>query len=196
MTSPPNSTKQQLNSSKMKNYNYPQISNATFQRLLDEGKRVEELFLSLMETAGYKARLSSESDNKYKHIDVWFSLIAGEKEYGVDVKAAKKLSRADDSVDYSIHYLELKNVWGNSGWLYGEAHYIAFEIESAFIIVSTPRLRAWVAENVENKWVNKAKDAYKMKYSRADDVITLIKVDDLLDIANRIIDKEGNVILL
>ena len=45
----------------------------------------------------------------------------------VDVKALKKRRRSDPSVDDSIHGVELQNVNGDAGWLFGLADNIAFE---------------------------------------------------------------------
>lgn len=76
---------------------------------------------------------SSREDDIYRHIDIWINSI------GWDVKAAKKVNRYDNTPDYSIHWLEFKNVNGKKGWLYGDADYIAFELENCWL--SVPRIQ-------------------------------------------------------
>lgn len=67
---------------------------------------------------------ASKEDDIYRHIDIW----VGANSF--DVKAAKKTNRSDLLPNYDIHWIELRNVHGDKGWLFGQADYIAFELET------------------------------------------------------------------
>jgi hypothetical protein len=62
-------------------------------------------------------------------------------DFGVrfDVKMIKSVRRHQQK-DENIHWVELKNVNGEQGWLYGEADFFAFELEDYWVIVSREEL--------------------------------------------------------
>ena len=53
----------------------------------------------------------------------------------VDVKALKRTNRNDNDVDENIHWVEIRNVRGKKGWLYGDSGLIAFETKDYFVFV-------------------------------------------------------------
>jgi len=84
-------------------------------------KGVERKFAKSIETLG-KINFSTKEQDIHEHWDVSITM-------QIDVKAMKKKHRSEDKTNENIHYVELKNVLGNPGWLYGEAHYFAFETQ-------------------------------------------------------------------
>ena len=81
-------------------------------------------------------------------------------------------------------WVELMNVSGNPGWLYGGAKIIAFDMpeEGGFSIVDRVDLLHYTeAELVDATIVANKRDAYKQKYRRKDrlDLITKLNLHDL-----------------
>lgn len=104
-----------------------------------------------------------------------------------DVKSMKRFNRSDKEPSEKIFWVELTNVRGNKGWLYGKAEYIAFEIQKGFIIVETNKLRKLVEDNITNEI---GKGIYK-RYSRRYrlDEVTLVPREDIIKITDKIIYK-------
>jgi hypothetical protein len=130
-----------------------------------------------------KISFASSSEDIYQHWDVKIDI-------KVDVKAMKKLNRADDKPNESIHYVEIKNVHGNKGWLYGDADYFAFETEDYYVMVSKLRLQEMIAEKCKEKIKCDRPELYKL-YSREgrSDMMTLVKTIDLVFISDKMIKK-------
>jgi hypothetical protein len=130
-----------------------------------------------------KISFASSSEDIYQHWDVKIDI-------KVDVKAMKKLNRADDKPNESIHYVEIKNVHGNKGWLYGDADYFAFETEDYYVMVSKLRLQEMIAEKCKEKIKCDKPELYKL-YSREgrSDMMTLVKTIDLVFISDKMIKK-------
>jgi len=128
---------------------------------------------------------ASKEEDMYEHWDIKMSL-------KVDVKAMKKIHRQDKSANENIHYVELKNVNGKKGWLYGDADYFAFETEDYFVMVSKVKLQEFIANKCKNKELCSYPQLYKL-YSRdgRQDMVTLVKTIDLIYISDKIIDKNG-----
>lgn len=114
---------------------------------------------------------STKEENIFKHID--FFLPDGTS---VDVKGKNK----PDEI-----WVEILNVRGNKGWMYGDADYIAFEMVElgGFIMVKTSELREYVEQNIEKTFTNKH-GAYKKLYRRSGrlDIITKLFVTDVMSL--------------
>lgn len=83
---------------------------------LEEGKKKEmEFALLYCKASGINPKYiyeASKEDDMYRHIDIWIGHTA------IDVKAAKKTNRADETPNYDIHWIELRNVNGEkAGYL-------------------------------------------------------------------------------
>lgn len=132
-----------------------------------------------------KVEYSTKEEDIYEHWDVKMSI-------KVDVKAMKKINRSDESPNENVHYVELKNVHGKNGWLYGDADYFAFETEDYFIMVSKLKLQEFIANKCKNKELCKSPELYKL-YSRDGrmDLITLVKTIDLFYLSDKIVNKNG-----
>lgn len=107
-----------------------------------------------------------------------------------EIKSLKKLKRNDVEPNENFHWIELKNVLGKSGWLYGETNFFAFETKDYWIIVSKENLQKFIAEKCKDKtWVNEP-ILYKL-YRRKDrkDIITLVTTFDLCYICTLMLKK-------
>jgi len=91
-----------------------------------EFKKVEDKFAEVIKQFGDTSKSTKEEDI-HEHWDVKLDI-------KFDVKAIKKTNRYDNEPNENIHWVELKNVRGNKGWLYGDANYFAFETEDYWII--------------------------------------------------------------
>jgi len=100
--------------------------------------------------------------------------------YRVDVKARKSMSVLNkDFQKYCV--LELQDVYGKRGWLYGDADYIAFEISHFFIVCPRMELVEYVENNISDEFVVDPNAAIKKKYTRfgGNDIITVVPWDEI-----------------
>lgn len=130
-----------------------------------------------------KISFASSSEDIHQHWDVKIDI-------KVDVKAMKKVNRSDENPNESIHYVEIKNVHGDKGWLYGDADYFAFETEDYYVMVSKLRLQEMIADKCKHKIRCDRPELYKL-YSREgrSDMMTLVKTIDLVFISDKMIKK-------
>ena len=106
-----------------------------------------------------------------------------------DVKMVKRKNRSGD-YDENIHWIEIKNVNGDKGWIYGEADFISFELEDYWVVVRRTDLIDFVHDKCKDKKYCTKPELYKL-YSRngRKDLITLVKSIDLMYIAYEIFKK-------
>lgn len=157
--------------------------------LSKQGIQKEEEFGTLLTTQfGGTVKKASREEDMYNHIDLYWELNG--KTYSYDVKSAKKNSRADNKPNYDINWIELKNVRGNKGWLFGKADYIAFECENDWIICRRTDIINLIDLSVVDQSISKSKDFYT--YYQRDgrkDIIVKVPTDDLRKIARKIFNK-------
>jgi hypothetical protein len=144
-----------------------------------DGEFAEKTFKNLAESRGFLVKDATKKQ-QLSHID----LLVEDKDkkiYTFDIKARKKINRADFAAKDDLIWVEFKNVAGSNGWLYGAADYIAFERESDFLIINRANLVTLCERVVQNKKVSSAKDALYAKYTRVGrkDEISLIKMEDI-----------------
>ena len=136
------------------------------------GRMAEVRFKRAAERLGFKVMKASPKEDMHKHIDYW--LLYSDRKHAVDVKG----NNLPDEI-----WCEFKNVRGNPGWMYGNAHIIAFDMpeEGGFVIVDRQELAFWCEQNVKDETVKDKKDAHLKKYTRRDrlDVITRLNLEDL-----------------
>ena len=136
------------------------------------GRMAEVRFKRAAERLGFKVMKASPKEDMHKHIDYW--LIYTDRKHAVDVKG----NNLPDEI-----WCEFKNVRGNPGWMYGNAHIIAFDMpeEGGFVIVDRQELAFWCEKHVKDEVVTDKRDAYLKKYTRKDrqDVITKLNLMDL-----------------
>jgi hypothetical protein len=132
-----------------------------------EGNLCESRFAAIF--PGIKP--STREENIFKHID--FFLPDGKS---VDVKGKNK----PDEI-----WVEILNVKGNKGWLYGDADLIAFEMVEmgGFVMVDTSELRDFVAANITKEFTTKH-ESYRKLYRRKErlDIITKLFITDIMSL--------------
>ena len=145
---------------------------------LKKGKETELEFSKLFESSIQ----STKEEDIRQHWDVAIDI-------KFDVKGLKKISRTDESVNENIHWLEIKNVNGELGWVYGQANYFVFETHKYWILVDKEELQTFIKENIVKEY-SKTPTIYNLytKEGRKD-VLTLIPTLDLCAISSRIIKK-------
>jgi len=130
-----------------------------------------------------KVSFASRDEDIFDHWDVKIDI-------KIDVKAMKKINREDSEPNENIHYVEIKNVHGDKGWLYGEADYFAFEMKDYYVMVSKIKLQAMIADKCKDK-IKCARPTLYQLYSREgrSDMMTLVKTVDLIFISDKMIEK-------
>lgn len=143
---------------------------------LQKGKEKERLFASLFESTTESTR----EEDMFLHWDI---------KIPVDVKGIKKINRGDREANENFHYVELRNVNGKKGWIYGEAMYFAFETTNYWILVGKRQLQELIAVKCAKKRLGR--DPYELR-TRAGrkDLITIVPTLDLCYISTEIISKK------
>ncbi len=121
----------------------------------------------------------TDIDEELDHIDYECRV-----KFNVDVKSVK---------DSETIWIELKNVGGYEGWLYGKSTHFAFERENYYILVKKEDLIELVERLTEKTMVDSPKDCLYKLYSRTKfgrkDLLTKIKPTDLKSIQHLFISK-------
>lgn len=154
-----------------------------------QGLRKEDEFAKLLvEQCGGKIKHSTRSDDINYHVDLIWT-IEGKDVY-FDVKGLRKANRSDTNYDDSIHWVEIQNVKGKEGWLYGRAHYIAFELNNEWIICKRTAILKLISEKVLDKTIKTSKELYTYYQRKGrEDIIIKVLSEDLKRIALRSISK-------
>lgn len=103
---------------------------------IEKGIAAEKSFEQTMQALGYKVEESTVHEDRTMHID--FHVTVNGNRHSIDVKSMK--SMPNNISDSQAFWIELINVNGDAGWLYGEAECIAFERRYDFVIVSRAKL--------------------------------------------------------
>jgi hypothetical protein len=160
---------------------------SNYQSSASEGQVGENLFANIAADKGFRVNSSSERENIYDHID--FHVTRNAQTWSVDVKTVKRTSRHQKYKDNAI-WVELKNVSGNTGWLYGKQDCIAFQQDEEFILVSRRALAHWIEQRLDfsQPLVHSPQEASYRLYQRKgrQDLITKIQTNDLRAISHRI----------
>jgi len=150
----------------------------------ERGERAEDRFKRCAEKDGWIVEKTGSHEDINDHVDFVIKRpeIDGYR-CMVDVKALG----AEHKYSEGKVWLEIRNVQGNAGWVYGKADFIAFERDKGFLMVGRPELQQWVNENVEKRYVTDKQKATMCIYQRAGrkDMITLVPDHHLLAIAQR-----------
>jgi len=99
---------------------------------LQIGSEAEQKFWTLCRSKGFLIRPSSSHENRIDHFDflVAFSISQFVR---VEVKSIKARRRGE-MPDPSIVFLEIQNIDGGKGWIYGQCDYVALEQPKGFIL--------------------------------------------------------------
>lgn len=139
------------------------------------------------DTFGGTVEKSTVNEDKCKHVDFWWNSPKGGR-IGVDVKGIRKNEKGE--YDDSFAWLELKNNYGNPGWLYGKEDYIAFKTFKRIIYIKRDVLCKYAEEKAKDKKVvyNKPKEyfiPYQRKKWGRDDMTIKVPISDIVDLVNQ-----------
>jgi hypothetical protein len=149
---------------------------------LNDFKKIEDNFADSIRSLG-EIKNATQTEDINEHWDIKLSL-------RFDVKAIKKVNRFDDKPNENIHWVELRNVNGDRGWLYGDAEYFVFEVDDYWILVEKISLQDLIANKCKTKEYSSTPSLYKLyKREGRKDIITLVKTLDLVYIAEKLIKK-------
>ena len=138
-----------------------------------EGQKAEDLFpILFFEKAGMEC-IKATTDQQKKHIDY----LCGR--FTFDVKSRKRKNRHDAQFCDNEMLLEISNVFGFNGWLYGEATHIAQETADSFLIFNRQDL----------VYHYEANQHLYIKHSRHEDCFVWVPFDHLKTIKFSILPK-------
>lgn len=163
------------------------------QTMYDEGLKDELAVMELTEKhfGGTTVKATKYEDTK-RHIDFWWYNDNGQP-YGIDVKGMKKNNRSDKQYDSTIHWVELQNVRGETGWVHGDAVYIAFVVADSVLFVPRKRLAQFVESKIYGKTVVNVnpRECY-IPYQRSGrlDKIVKIPTTDLVGLAQHVLPRQ------
>jgi hypothetical protein len=150
---------------------------------LAQGNHAEDLFVLTAVKDGWKISASTKEQNIDEH---WDFLIEKEDQiYKVEVKSEKRIERNDGAAQENFIWVELRNVRGKVGWLFGKADLIAFETANSFVFVQRRDLLTVVNQKVDLvAKVKSAKEALYKIYTRSGrkDKLTLLPIHDIAPI--------------
>jgi hypothetical protein len=146
---------------------------------LSDGKVKEQEFIDLVKKPGHIIIYPTTEQDINEHWDVQINDVK------FDIKGLKKVNRVDEEYDETIHWVELENVHGKPGWLYGLADYISFETIKSWLIIKRTKL----VELIDSKLqigITSEPEIYKMyrRYGRYD-VLTMVPTEDLKEIKTK-----------
>lgn len=170
------------------------------EKYLADGKIVESQFGDIMARYAEKIEPASKEDDMKKHIDIYFHQKPNDRLFNtnkekirIDVKGLKRHNQTDELSNPEIHWIELLNVNGKDGWLYGQADYFAFEQPDTWVIVKRTKVVQLCDEKIVDENLYNYKNGFYTLYRREKhnrlDIITEVPSSDLISIAELIIQK-------
>lgn len=137
------------------------------------GNDTQNNFVKACESVGYVCKKTTDEVDIKEHID-YYIVRKNNTKTSVDVKGGNYTK---------VIWVEFNNVKGETGWLYGKAEKIAFDMPelSGFVVVDRKELLSLCDEIVEKVFVSK-KDATRKLYQREGrrDVISRLELTDLM----------------
>jgi hypothetical protein len=130
---------------------------------LIRGIKAEKSFQKLL---GESATKSNRIADQFDHYD--FNI-------RFDVK---KIRSTDEFGESNWQWVELMNINGNTGWLYGKSDYFAFETMNYWLIVEAEKLREFIERVVVNPEITFVKEPYRI-YRRRDRLDKVVMVSTL-----------------
>jgi len=160
------------------------------------GKSAEELFVSIAKSKNYTVNKSTLHQDKTEHWDyeIIKTINNSFHKRKIDVKSLRKINRSDAAPSDKLILIELQNVGGGTGWLYGKADGFAFQLIDSFILIGKTDLQTKVESlidiNKESITTNSNKKAYiiydRKRWNNNDRFVYITK-EDLLSIKNKTI---------
>ena len=151
------------------------------------GKKAELEFMKMMVYNNLEYRPSNKYENCRLHFDFIMKIPSQKHKFAkVEVKAMKARRRGLKP-NPNLIYIELKNVDGNKGWIYGKSDYIAFEQKNTFLFVSTVELlnlvHAYESTMSTSTWSGETHTLYS-RHNR-DDLVMILHKNDLNNIDDK-----------
>lgn len=148
------------------------------------GKQTENRFAKFLN----KFVASSKEEDIHEHWDL--KAVIDGVELKFDVKGLKRQNRYDIIPNENFHWVELVNVLGNKGWLYGQADAFVFETEDYWLLVDKMVLQKFMDEKTNGKVLENTKDPYTL-YQRKGrkDIVVKVKTLDLMRLSFKCIEK-------
>jgi hypothetical protein len=137
-------------------------------------------FVYSMRKAGYKVYEVSFYEDAVRKYDC--RVETEEETFTTDVKSAKKATSGKSDIQYKELVMEFRNgkATEGSGWLYGKADFITFELEKTFIRFPRVELAQIVEEMTDfDDLVENFGDCTYKVYSRRGDLITKVELSRL-----------------
>lgn len=147
--------------------------------MTEEIKNTERLYSDLLANGKQKEREFSKLFASTVQSDK-FSDVNGHWDVSVkyDVKGLKRMSRGGQ-LDENNHWIELRNVNGKTGWLYGRADFFAFETQNYWVCVNKYTLQEFIAERVIKEFTDQPTHYKLYRREGRQDMCTLIPTIDL-----------------
>lgn len=137
------------------------------ERSFKVGMDAESSFVDAALSCGYRVIKGSNEDD-ISHTD--FIIKSKGREWRVDVKSHHSV-RGDES----LVWVELKNVIGNAGWLFGSADIIAFETRDSFMLIERAKLAELVRRNVIKREMGESvKPWFTHSRKNRNDLLTIV----------------------
>lgn len=149
-----------------------------YTKYVTDGRAVEMEFAeTFTRLIGGQVTPTDAAEDVTRHIDLHIAL-------SVDVKGARRNRRTDQNADTGIIWLEVRNVNGARGWLFGDADAIVFDIGERWLIVNRHRLADWLFTTYPPTDAAETTGAYALhKYYKRHgrrDVIIKVRTEEVL----------------
>jgi len=163
-------------------YTMPSEIKDVIRECTNRGMRAQDRFSECIVKNGFLIKAATKEEDINSHIDFFIKRQSDGAEFSVDVKAKRTLKVHEPSSNIDWIFIEVKNVMGARGWIYGDADLIAFEREDCFLVVDRKSLLDFLVRRCDlSKRAPAASEAYYIAYSRDNraDLITMMNVNDL-----------------
>ncbi|MBI3742348.1 MAG: hypothetical protein HY257_11420 [Chloroflexi bacterium] len=152
---------------------------------LERGARAQKKFIRAAYARGWRVAGPIHRQDMDEHWDV--RIEKGAEKFRVDIKAMKRIARADERAQDEWVWVELHGVRAHDrGWLLdGKAELIAFETQNSFLLVPRANLAARISDWVDSQTIVDSPERAQYKvYQRAGrvDKIALIETQRLKEI--------------
>jgi len=151
------------------------------------GQNAEDLFYNYFRTNNIRIRVATTTENRKRHYDFVVFEKSLDRFIKVEVKAIKARKRGLPP-DPSIVYLEVNDIEGYPGWIYGEADYVAFQTPNGFVMVN----RLGLVDKVKHffdklPYVTQSGLDYTLygRFNRMD-LVMVLPFDEILSIQDKI----------
>ena len=145
------------------------------------GSGAEQRFANMCSKRRLGVYPATPFENRVMHFDYIVVLRDGlDTRQRVEVKAIKSRRRGE-TPDPSVIFVELKNVSGGPGWVYGKSDIVAFEQPSGFLMVQTRALKHLAESMVSTcKHANRSGIHHTLyKRRERDDLMLVLSRDDV-----------------